>query len=67
MTDPYLSPDDVCKLIPGMTKVRLQDLRDRGRGPRYYKPTARTVVYRQSDVVAWIEASAIATRDQPER
>lgn len=53
----YMSPEEVCELVPGMTKSRLAQLRFRGVGPKFLKPTPRTVIYRKEDVVAWIEAS----------
>jgi len=55
---PYLSPDEVCTLVPGMTMTKLSQLRVTGRGPRYRKPTPKTVIYLESDVVEWIEATA---------
>jgi predicted DNA-binding transcriptional regulator AlpA len=54
----YLTQDEVCELVPGMTKSTLQQMRNIGKGPRYYKPTHKTVVYKESDVVEWVEASA---------
>ncbi|AZS48397.1 helix-turn-helix transcriptional regulator [Microbacterium oxydans] len=53
----YLTADQVCELIPGMTKSNLGQLRFTGKGPKFLKPTPRTVVYRESDVIAWLEAS----------
>lgn len=56
-TERYLNPNDVCTLVPGMTKGHLAQLRFTGKGPTFLKPTPRTVVYRESDVIAWLEAS----------
>lgn len=53
----YLTPDQVCDLVPGMTKSNLAQLRFTGKGPKFLKPTPRTVVYRESDVIAWLEGS----------
>lgn len=53
----YLTPEQVCVLIPGMTKTNLAQLRFKGVGPVFLKPTPRTVIYRESDVIAWLEAS----------
>ncbi|MFD6699847.1 MULTISPECIES: helix-turn-helix transcriptional regulator [unclassified Microbacterium] len=53
----YLTPEQVCEIVPGMTKNNLGLLRFRGRGPKYLKPTPRVVVYRESDVFAWLEGS----------
>lgn len=58
MDDPtYLSPAEAAALIPGMTKTNLAQLRFTGKGPRFLKPTPRTVVYRKADVIEWLEAS----------
>lgn len=66
--DPYLSPEQVCGLVPGMTVANLKDLRNgRGAGPAYFKPTGprgHITLYRLSDVVAWIESSRSGTREQ---
>lgn len=53
----------VCEMVPGMTKAILSDLRDSGRGAPFFKPSLRTVVYLESDVVAWVLSSRRATRD----
>jgi predicted DNA-binding transcriptional regulator AlpA len=53
----YLTAKEVCALIPGMTESRLATLRFRGNGPRYRKPTAKTVVYERSEVIEWIEGT----------
>jgi hypothetical protein len=64
----YLSPQEVCDLVPGLTVANLKDLRASGRGPRYRKPTGargKVTVYAEADVRAWVEASIVGTRDQP--
>lgn len=53
----YINPDQVCELIPGMTRNHLAQLRFTGKGPKFLKPSPRLVVYRESDVIAWLEAS----------
>lgn len=53
----YLNPQQVCDLIPGMTKGRLAQARYTGKGPKYLAPTKRTILYRERDVIAWLEAS----------
>ena len=53
----YLSPEQACELIPGMTKSKLAQLRFTGQGPKFLKPTPRTVVYRRRDVIGWLEES----------
>ncbi|MGK0715028.1 helix-turn-helix transcriptional regulator [Leucobacter sp. W1153] len=54
----YRSPEDIAEMIPGMTTAKLAQLRFRGEGPRYYKPTQKTVVYDVDDVAAWMESTA---------
>ncbi len=58
----YLSPEGVCELVPGMTVRKLQRLRDAGQGPRYSKPTRKTVVYAEADVHAWVAAQMQSTK-----
>ena len=54
----YLTPEQVCEIVPGMTRNLLAQLRFKGQGPRYFKPTPRTVLYSGADVIAWVEGSA---------
>lgn len=56
-----LSPEQVCEMVPGMTKGNLAQMRFKGIGPKFLKPTPRTVVYRESDVVEWLEGSERTT------
>lgn len=53
----YLTPEQVCEIVPGMTKANLAQLRFKGTGPKYYKPTPRVVLYREDDIFEWIESS----------
>lgn len=55
---PYISDDDVVSRMPGMTKGNLAQLRYTGKGPKFYKPSPRVVLYKWSDVQAWIEGHA---------
>lgn len=66
-TPVYLSPAQVCELVPGLTPGALKELRRDGRGPRYRKPTGErghVTVYLRDDVIAWVERSITGTRDQ---
>jgi hypothetical protein len=58
----WLSPAQVCERVPGMTVRHLQYLREKGQGPRYYKPTLKTVVYADDDIDAWVAASVVQPR-----
>jgi predicted DNA-binding transcriptional regulator AlpA len=57
MDTDYLSPDQVCELLPGISKSTLSQWRYLGMGPRYRK-LGKTVVYVRSEVIDWVEASA---------
>lgn len=61
----WLSPMQVCERIPGMTVANLQELRKKRKGPAYFKPTLKTVLYDAADVDAWVRGARERTRDQP--
>lgn len=54
----YLTPDQVADLVPGLTRGNLAHMRFQGTGPNYRKPTAKTVLYVEAEVVAWVESTA---------
>lgn len=56
--EPYISDDEVVSRMPGMTKGNLAQLRYTGKGPKFYKPSPRVVLYKWSDVQNWIEGHA---------
>jgi hypothetical protein len=56
MLGDYIQPVEV-EEITGISVGALAQLRYHGAGPRFYKPTPRTVLYKRSEVLAWIEAS----------
>jgi predicted DNA-binding transcriptional regulator AlpA len=51
-----LSPAEVCEIVPGMSENLLAQMRFRGDGPRFIKPSPRKVVYRSSVVEAWLQS-----------
>ena len=57
MDEAFIQPSVVGEMT-GLTVAALAQLRYKGTGPRYYKPTPRTVLYKRTEVVAWVEASA---------
>lgn len=64
----YLSPAQVCEIVPGLTEVSLKDMRSDGRGPAYYKPTGergKVTLYDEDEVHSWIRASRVSTTEQP--
>lgn len=54
----YISPKQVADLVPGLTTAHLAQLRYKGTGPLFRKPTPRTVVYLETEVIEWIEATS---------
>jgi predicted DNA-binding transcriptional regulator AlpA len=57
MEEDFIRPAVVGE-ITGMSLAALAQMRTRGRGPQFYKPTERTVLYKRSEILAWLEASA---------
>jgi hypothetical protein len=57
MNGDYIQPSEV-EEITGISVGALAQLRYHGTGPRFYKPTPRTVLYKRHEVLDWIEASA---------
>ncbi len=55
MSERYLSPPDVTAIIPGMTEPLLAQMRFRGDGPPFVKPSPKKVVYPESKLYAWLE------------
>jgi len=53
----YLTPEAV-QAAYGFTRDHLAQLRFTGKGPRYFKPTPKKVLYLHEDIEEWIEASA---------
>ena len=47
-------PKDAAARYPGMTVAKLAQLRFRGDGPPYYKPTEKTVLYDMDEFEAWV-------------
>lgn len=61
----YLSPEQVCELVPVLTPRDLEDMRSNNTGPAYVRPTRRKVVYFEADIHAWLALMRVGTRDQP--
>jgi predicted DNA-binding transcriptional regulator AlpA len=60
--DTFLRPRDVAART-GFAVATLAAMRCRGEGPPYHKVTARTVVYRWGEVIAWLGTSRRSTSD----
>ena len=53
----YISPEQVCELLPGVTKGQLAQWRYLGTGPRYRK-LGKKILYVESECIEWVESSA---------
>ena len=58
--DPLLNSAEAAEYV-GLTNTNLRQLRFRGEGPDYYKPTERVVLYRKSDLDKWLESTKHST------
>ena len=52
----FLSVEAVCEMVPGMNANLLAQMRFRGDGPRFIKPSPRKVVYSESAIVEWLNS-----------
>ena len=57
MEEEFIVPAEVTA-ISGLSVGALAQLRHMKMGPKYYKPTAKIILYKRSDVIEWVEASA---------
>lgn len=57
----FITIDDVLALVPCMTRANLATMRHNRVGPRFFKPTKRTVLYDKASVLDWVEKSAVDT------
>lgn len=63
----WLSPDQVCERVPGITVTILKSMRAAGTGPAPYKPTGpmgKITLYRADEVDAWVARGRHSTREQ---
>ncbi|GEK86668.1 helix-turn-helix domain-containing protein [Microbacterium aerolatum] len=58
----FVKPQEVARLIPGLTVKKLAEWRYERRGPDYYK-FGRVILYDVEELKAWINASAMSAGD----
>jgi predicted DNA-binding transcriptional regulator AlpA len=56
--EPFLTIEQVCERY-GFARQMLATMRYEKRGPRYYKPSAKVIRYKASDIDAWLEGAAV--------
>ena len=57
----FLTIDEVLAMVPCMTRANLATMRHNRVGPRFFKPTKRTVLYDKASVMDWVAQSAVDT------
>lgn len=57
----FITIDEVLAMVPCMTRANLATMRHNRVGPRFFKPTKRTVLYDKASVREWVEQSAVDT------
>ena len=63
----WLSPEQVCELLPGMTVDILLARRKKRLDPPYFKPTGdrgKVILYRREDVEQWVQRFRVTTRSE---
>ncbi|MDQ0822792.1 putative DNA-binding transcriptional regulator AlpA [Arthrobacter sp. V4I6] len=50
---------DMAANYTGYSRQTMAQWRYLGKGPRYLRPTPRTIIYRKSDLDAWLSASVV--------
>ncbi|MCT2042499.1 hypothetical protein M3D15_04005 [Pseudoclavibacter alba] len=62
----YMTPSEVSEMTNGaLTLSNLSQLRYRGDGPRFLKPTPRVVLYERAEVERWLASSVYERTDKP--
>jgi hypothetical protein len=54
----YLSPEQVCEMLPGITKGQLSQWRYLAAGGPPYRKLGKKILYVESQVIDWVEGSA---------
>lgn len=60
-----ITPDDMTVKIPGTTKGYWAQLRFTGKGPGFFKPSPKVVLYDEDIVEEWVRASARTQTGEP--
>lgn len=60
--DEWLSLPQAAALMR-MTKAAIAQLRYRGVGPTFYRLSGKTILYKRSEVTAWMESRACTRSD----
>ena len=60
--DEWLDLDDAAQMMH-MTRAALAQLRYRGGGPTFYRISAKTILYKRSGVLEWMESRACTRTD----
>lgn len=61
-TPVWLSPEQVCERVPGLTVEILSQRRKNNLRPKFFKPSQKTVIYEQSEIDDWVESTGSTPR-----
>ncbi|MBF4549252.1 hypothetical protein [Pseudoclavibacter sp. VKM Ac-2888] len=65
MSDPnFLTPQQLCDRIPGLTVAALAKQRSRGGGPPFRKANARVVLYEWREYLDWLDTTKATRTDR---
>lgn len=64
MSARILTEEQAADMVPGITARTLRSLRYAGGGPVFSKPTPKTVVYLEDDVLAWVRENRHTRTDK---
>jgi hypothetical protein len=54
----YMTPDNVCEMVPSITKGQLANFRYLGKGGPRYRKLGKKILYVRSEVIDWVEGCA---------
>lgn len=57
--DDALYRPEMAAIYTGYSRQTMAQWRYLGKGPKYLRPTPRTIIYRKSDLDAWLAASVV--------
>jgi predicted DNA-binding transcriptional regulator AlpA len=60
--DEWLTLPQAAELMR-MTKATIAQMRYRGNGPKFYRLSAKTILYKRSEVLSWMESRAYTRTD----
>lgn len=63
----YLSSEEVCEIVPGMTVTLLNQMRFRGDGPPFIAASPKKRVYSEASLHEWLKSRERTSTREPVR